>query len=161
MWPCTTGLWKICASQNSCVLGLYCCNIEYWPNASCPLIFFSHRAETGGECCLLACSSWFVQPALCTTQDYLLRESTIPNGLGPPISVINQENHQYTCLLANIMEALLIEITSCQITPACVKLRKKSKEHTTHKFFRMLVFCCPIIFSYCTKKCYPSLVFVS
>ena len=61
-------------------------------------------AEAMEGCCLLACSSWFAQPAFLTTelslqqtpppsllsyrtQDHQPRDGTTHTGLGPPLSV--------------------------------------------------------------------------
>ena len=46
------------------------------------------------EHCLLACSLWLVQLLCYTTLDHLPRGGTTSDGLGPPTSIINQENDQ-------------------------------------------------------------------
>ena len=46
-------------------------------------------AETIKECCLLACSLWFAEPAFLYTPGPQARDGTTYNGLGPPTTITN------------------------------------------------------------------------
>lgn len=48
--------------------------------------------ETMEECCLLVCSPWFVLPVFVYNLQLPTQGGTIHSDLGPPISVIDQEN---------------------------------------------------------------------
>lgn len=52
------------------------------------------EAETEAieESCLMTCSPWLAQLALCITQDHQLRHEAIHSGLSASLSITNQEN---------------------------------------------------------------------
>lgn len=49
-------------------------------------------AETTEQCCLLACSPELAQPSFFSTKNHFPGNGTALSGLGPPTSIINQEN---------------------------------------------------------------------
>lgn len=77
----------------------------------------------------MACFLWLAQLRPSTTQDKLTRSGTIPNGLGPPVLIINQEKAPGSKLVGHSEGGISsAEVPSSKMIFACVKLMKSNQQ---------------------------------
>lgn len=101
-----------------------CCEETAWPKRPCSR-GSQDRAEAGAmeERCLQTCSDYnFIQPwTIC-----LPRDGTVPSGLGPPTSIINQEKPHIVSSGLFWWGHFLTWGSFSQVTLGCVKYETNS-----------------------------------